>query len=228
MKTLRLKMTVLVIFGVLFCCTWGNAQLGADDYNDDLYLAIADINGGSLCGAGNPDYHPGNASQYKTHVWIDLYKLYNVVYRKKTDFNENLTYWTTFGGFGHPTEANMGFKACIDDNNKANVAKGTFDTGMLKFTNVKIPGTGSSWKTGIWINVFSQCHYQCQKGSWWKFEKNFSSRDKVRQFALAGTSTNVAFAGSTINGTNVVLTSKGEVPCSVGTVYGCDTGEVKE
>lgn len=216
------EIIIFALFSVL-CFEKGNAQ--QYDYTDDLYLAIGGIDFGNMCGYDSPNYQPGDVFQYSTHVWIDLKKLYNIPYRRNTFFNGNLTFWTTFGGYGHPTKPGEGWSGGqIDDNKKTFVATGPFGAGVLKFANVKIPGTSSSWGTGIWINVFSQCHNQCHQGTWWKFEKDLTTADQARQFANAHkypTSTD-----SYVNGTNVVLSFKGNPSCDPTAVYGFGSNEL--
>tara|TARA_B110000240_G_C13362891_1_gene394770 strand:- start:130 stop:786 length:657 start_codon:yes stop_codon:yes gene_type:complete len=215
------KIIISALFSVL-CFEKGNAQ--QYDYTDDLYLAIGGIDFGNMCGFDSPNYQPGDVFQYSTHVWIDLKKLYNIPYRRNTFFNGNLTFWTTFGGYGHPTEPNKGWAGGqIDDNKKTFVASGPFGVGLLKFANVKIPGTSSSWGTGIWINVFSQCHNQCSQGTWWKFEKNLNA-DQARQFANSHKYPNST--DSYVNGTNVVLGHQGNPSCNPTAVYGFGFGEL--
>lgn len=222
----KTKIILLTCLSVLSYCYESNAQ--ANDYTDDLYLAIGDIDFGNLCGYDSPNYQPGDVFQYSTHVWIDLKKLYNKSYRHNTFFNGNLTFWTTFGGYGHPTDPNKGWAGGqIDDNKKTFVATGPFSTGILKFANVKIPGstnTGTNqWGTGIWINVFSQCHNQCSQGTWWKFEKNLSY-DEAIQFANSHKYPNST--DSYVNGTNVVLGFEGNPSCDPTAVYGFGFGEL--
>ncbi len=196
------------------------------DYNDDLYLAIGGIDNGNMCGYNAPDYQPGDVFQYGNHVWIDLKKLYNIPYRRNTFFNGNLTFWTTFGGYGHPEKEGDGFMGQIDDNKKTYVANGPFDTGILKYANVRIPGSNNAltdrWGTEIWINVFSQCHDQCSQGTWWKFEQNLTY-DQAIQFANSHKYPNST--DSSVNGTNVVLSFNGNPSCDPTVVYGFDSGE---
>ncbi|GAL68712.1 hypothetical protein [Jejuia pallidilutea] len=136
----KTKIILLTLLGVLSFNHDVNAQMY--DYTDDLYLAIGAIDNGSYCGYNAPNYQPGNVFEYGTHTWIDLNKLYNTPYRENTFFNGDLTFWTTFGGFGHPTNPGEGWSGGqIDDNKKTFVATGTFGNGFLKFANVKIPGT---------------------------------------------------------------------------------------
>ena len=221
----KLKIISIIFFGVLTYSTDTNAQDTTVDYTDDLYLAIEGIDFGNMCGYDSPNYQPGDVFKYSSHVWIDLKKLYNVPYRKNTFFNGDLTFWTTFGGYGHPTIPNLGWSdGQIDDNKKTFVATGPFDTGILKFTNVKIPGSTNSnqWGTGIWINVFSQCHNQCNQGTWWKFQKNLTY-DEAIQFASSHQHPNAT--NSYVNGTSVRLGFEGNPPCDPTAVYGFGSNE---
>ncbi len=217
-KTTRL----LTIFTIL-CCQAGITHAQSSDYNDDLFLTIEDIDFGNLCGFNSPDTQPGDNFVYGTHVWIDLKKLYNIPYRRNTFFHGDMTYWTKFGGYGHPTLPATGFEACLDDNAKTHTATGPFNTGILKFTNVRIPGTSSSWGTGIWIDVFSQCHDQCNQGTWWHFAKNLPHDEAIR-FSRLYDDANSGF--SDVNGTPVILQFNGNPSCSPVDFYGCGSGEL--
>ena len=219
-----MKRIIIVSLFSLLCFEKNHAQNIEYDYTDDLYLAIGGIDFGNMCGYDSPNYQPGSVFQYSTHVWIDLKKLYNIPYRKNTFFNGDLTFWTTFGGYGHPTKPNEGwYDGEIDDNKKTYVANGPFSTGILKFENVKIPGTNSSWGTGIWINVFSQCHNQCYQGTWWKFDIDLTSADQARQFA--NSHKNPSSSDAYVNGTHVVLGFQGNPSCDPTAVYGFGPGE---
>jgi len=225
----KIKIITLTIFGVFFYSIDTNAQDTRYDYIDDLYLAISGIDFGNYCGYDTPNYQPSDVFQYSTHAWIDLKKLYNIPYRRNTFFNGNLTFWTTFGGYGNgdPAHYGEGFMGEIDDHKKTYVATGPFSVGLLKFANVRIPGSNNApinqWGTGIWINVFSQCHNQCSQGTWWNFEKNLNY-DEAIQFANSHkypTSTD-----SYVNGTNVVLSFKGNPSCDPTARYGFGSGEL--
>lgn len=223
----KTKIIMLALLGVLSFYHEVNAQDTRYDYTDDLYLAIGGIDFGNMCGYDAPDYQPGDIQKYGNHVWIDLKKLYNIPYRRNTFFNGNLTFWTTFGGYGVGTPPyGDGFMGEIDDQKKTYVANGPFDTGILKYANVRIPGSNNSpsnrWGTDIWINVFSQCHNQCNQGTWWKFEQNLTY-DQAIQFANSHKFPNST--DSFVNGTNVVLSFNGNPSCEPTVVYGFGPGE---
>jgi hypothetical protein len=216
-----------VIFTLFLVLGFTKSNTQTTDYNADLFLPIASINGGNYCGYYAPNYNPGDVFQYGANGFMDLKKLYNVAYRTNTTpGNRNQTFWTTFGGFGHPTQPGVGFIGKIDDNKKDNVANGIFGNGVLKFTNVRIQGTGptSTWTTSIWINVFSQCHNACNQGAWWKYQSTTLTRDQSRQFA--NTHNFATTNDSYINGSNSSLIFQGNPACNANSVYGFGSGEV--
>ena len=217
----KLIFTLLLVL----CYTKNSSQSSPEDYNADLFLPIAGINFGSYCGYYAPNYQPGDVFQYGNSGFMDLKKLYNIPYRTNTTpGNRNQTFWTTFGGFGHPTTPNLGFTGKIDDNKKDNVANGIFGVGVFKFTNVRIQGTASTWTTSIWINVFSQCHNQCSQGTWWKYTSVILTVDQSRQFASSHSfaTTNDSY----INGSNTFLSLAGNPACNPNSVYGFGSGEL--
>jgi hypothetical protein len=216
-----------VILSLLLVLSFTKSNSQFYDYNQDLFLPIAGINNSSYCGYYAPNYQPGDTFQYGNSGYIDLKKLYNIAYRTNTTpGNRNQTFWTTFGGFGHPTTVGLGFTGQIDDNKKDNVANGIFGVGVLKFVNVKIQGTSSTWKTSIWINVFSQCHNACSQGTWWKYQTpTMLTADESRVFANTH---NFATTNDTyINGSQALLTFFGNPACNPNSVYGFGPGEVK-
>jgi hypothetical protein len=218
-----------ILLSLFFIFSYTKIISQQTDYNTDLYLTLYGIGNGSLCGYYAPNYQPGDKFQYGASGYIDLYKLYNIPYRKNTFYNNaNQTYWTTFGGFGHPTLANTGFIGKIDDNKKDNVGKGfnvgNSAVGILKFTNVRVQGTISKWMTQIWVNVFSQCHHSCSQGTWWKYTSPLLTADESRKFI---SSHNVStYADQYVNGSLVDLTVAGNPSCTPTAVYGFGPGEL--
>ena len=157
---------------------------------------------------------------------IDLKKLYN------NPYGGGYKYWTKFGGFG--IAAATPFEGCIDDNNQQLMETDAMDVGLLKLSNIQVPGVGGtgwtgsgSWGTSIWINVMSQCQHpgECDAGfgHWWKFEKSLTPSE-AEYFAY--THLTPEFADSSVAGTPVVLVYQGQVPCVATASYGCDPGEL--
>jgi hypothetical protein len=220
-----MKKKIILSLFLVFCYTKNNSQNGDYDYNADLFLLVNNVGFGNLCGYYAPNHNPGDIV-YKNSGYIDLNKLYTTPYRTNTFFNNrNQTYWSTFGGFGHPTKVNTGFMGEIDDNKRDNVANGVFGVGLLKFTNVKVQGPKSTWKTAIWMNVFSQCHNSCNQGTWWKFISPNLSADESRTFAIFHNVANNA--DQYVNGNIVNLTLAGNPSCNASAVYGFGPGELR-
>ena len=101
------------------------------------------------------------------------------------------------------------------------IAEGAFGTGILTFQNVVIPNPsvpGGDWSTSIWIDVYSQCAWECGHGFWWKFEKPLSA---AQAYAFAQHHNNPDISDEYVDGTRVKLEFMGTVPCNYWEEYGC-------
>ena len=108
---------------------------------------------------------------------------------------------------------------CIDKNNQGLIAEGNFDAGVLTFKDVVIPNPGDGWGTTIWIDVYSQCAFECSgSGFWWKFEKTLNDGEA---FDFAQIHKDPKTASESVDGSVVRLEFKGTVPCNHWQEYGC-------
>lgn len=189
----------------------------------NLYLYIKGIDDGVYC---IPTHKLPGSTTFQSGGKIDLKKLYN------NPYGGGYKYWTKFGGFG--IAAATPFEGCIDDNNQQLMERDAMDVGLLKLSNIQVPGVGGtgwtgsgSWGTSIWINVMSQCQHpgECDAGfgHWWKFEKSLTPSEAE---SFAYTHLTPEFADSSVAGTPVVLVYQGQVPCVATASYGCDPGEL--
>ena len=178
----------------------------------NLYLPIKQVSDGSHCA---PNFKlPGDVS-YKTGSYVDLTKLTNVPYGK------SLKYIINYGGFG--IAASTPFVGHIDANNQGLIGITSDDVGVLKFSNIQVPGWygSGSWGTSIWIEVRSQCQPSgsCESGTQhvWKFEKTLNP-EEAEEFAF--THVDPSLASSSVAGAPVVLQYLGLVPCGAGSPGG--------